>query len=524
MDTNSIPTGRAGTGVVVLLLLPLLLLATLSGPAWAGDDEVVSGDLGKELDATVARASHGAFWGAVLVAKEGKILLAKGYGEADYESRPNTANTLFEIASVSKLFTAAAVLRLAMDGKLKLSDPIAKHLRGVPKDKREITIHHLLTHTSGLRQDAGVPYASKISRAEYIRHVLKDPLVTRPGEVFAYNNAAYALLAALVEEVSGTSFEKYSEQKLFGPAGMKDTGFIGDSDLDKTRQAARRGERMPNATAIDWFWGWGYRGMGGVVTTVHDLYLWDRALKGDRILDARTREIYYDPYREGYACGWRVERTERGTLKVHHSGGGHGFACQYSRLPEDDVVVAVLSNGKTNLFEIEKALLDVILPPPTITARLDVGAFEPDARQIATLPATLAWRVEKAGEGVEVHLDETSSGKTAVTLALPHGPAQKLAHDLTTALRDQTGGASGFEAGLYLQPYRLTGPQLEIVDGLSLMVKSRYVGRGEGGVRVVDERITLSVVDTIRHQWPVMVKMGADEARALLTGLEHALE
>lgn len=180
---------------VLVLLLSLSFLAPLP-QADAAEDEVVEGSLGRKLDQAVWKGSRGDFWGAVLVAKDGEILLAKGYGEADYDERPNTANTLFEIASTSKQFTPAAVLRLHQDGKLKVTDAIAKHLRGVPKDKRGITIHHLLAHTSGIPGNAGVPYASKMARKQYVKHVLAQPLVSEPGTIFAYNNAAYALLAA----------------------------------------------------------------------------------------------------------------------------------------------------------------------------------------------------------------------------------------------------------------------------------------------------------------------------------------
>ncbi len=330
-------------------LLPVLLLAFLPASlAVAAEDEVVVGEVGRMLDDAVTRGGRGAFWGAVLVAKDGKVLLAKGYGSADYAERPNTANTLFEIASTSKSFTAAAILKLEMDRKLKTSDKLSTFFRKVPPDKRDITVHHLLTHTSGIPGDAGDPYASPISRKAYVARVLSKELVSKPGKAFAYNNAAYALLAAIVEEASHATFEKYSQKKLFKPAGLQDTGFIKDASLDTDRETVRRGDRIPEATATDWHWGWGYRGMGGVVSTVHDLYRWDRALRDGKVLDVDAQAKYHEPFREGYACGWRVERTDRGTRKIHHSGGVHGYACQYARFPEDDTVVVILSNGKSS--------------------------------------------------------------------------------------------------------------------------------------------------------------------------------
>lgn len=515
-----------GTTALSLLALAVTLAPPLLPPARAAEDEVVAGEVGRTLDEAVQRSGSHAFWGAVLVAKDGKVLLAKGYGSADYGERPNTANTLFEIASTSKPFTAAAILKLEMEGKLKTSDKLSRFFRKVPPDKRDITIHHLLTHTSGIPGDAGVPYASPITRKAYAAHVLSRDLVSTPGEVFAYNNAAYALLAAIVEEASRTTFEKYSKKKLFRPAGLEDTGFIQDKSLDKERVSTRRGDRMPEATATDWHWGWGYRGMGGVVSTVHDLYRWDRALQGEDVLDDDAKAKYYDPSLEGYACGWRVDRTDRGTRKIHHSGGVHGYACQYARFPEDDAVVVILSNGKSNIFEIEREILQVLFPPPVIRAELNVGHFKPNEDQIVSLPDTMRLTAARNETLVILRLEDGASGTTAASIHLPVGPAKKLEHDLTAALEGREArpdASTTIEAGMYLQPYRLSGPKLMIDDGLSLMLRSQYVGKERDGTSVVDDRITLSVVDSLRRQWPVMVKMGDASAKQLLEQLREAL-
>ena len=121
--------------------------------------------------------------------------------------------------------------------------------------------------------------------------------------------------------------------------------------------------------------------MGGVISTVHDLYRWDRALRGEDVLDAGTKALYFEPVLESYACGWRVEATDRGTRKIHHSGGVHGYACQVARYPEDDAVIVVLSNGKSDLHAVEQALGDLLFPKPTLGATLNVGDFEPNERQ-----------------------------------------------------------------------------------------------------------------------------------------------
>ena len=292
------------------------------------------------------------FWGAVLVAKGGKVVYARGFGMADYESRPIRPDSLFEIASISKQFTAAAVLKLQMQGKLDIGEPINRHFKGVPKDKREITVHHLLTHTSGLSKKAIVPYASKMSRDQFLRHAFSFPLESKPGTKFAYSNSGYAMLAALVEVVSKQSFEDYSHKYLFKPAKLEDTGFIRDSQLDRKRMTTRLAKSGARATAADWFWGWGYRGMGGVVSTVDDMERWDRALTGETVLDAKTKADYFKPNLANYACGWRITTSPRGTRRIEHSGGVAGYAANFVRLPEEDAVIVVLSNGRTNIHAI----------------------------------------------------------------------------------------------------------------------------------------------------------------------------
>lgn len=140
--------------------------------------------------------------GAVLVAQNGEIILHKGYGLADRERRiQNTPSTLFHVASVGKIFTAAAVLKLEMQGKLKTSDLISKYLGEFPKEKSGATIHHLLTHTAGLTVDGSTPDYS--SRKAFVQSVKDAPVESKPGEKYRYTNAGYIVLAAIVEEVSG---------------------------------------------------------------------------------------------------------------------------------------------------------------------------------------------------------------------------------------------------------------------------------------------------------------------------------
>src|SRR3989338_219822 len=169
-----------------------LALATLApGPAPAQD---AAGDLVARLDAAGQRAGEGKFWGAVAVARGGAVLLARGYGMADFDTRANTPDTLFEIASVSKQVTATAVLRLAQDKTRNLGAPLSRFFKGVPTEKQAVAVRQLLHHTSGIDNETGLSYGSPATREEFVKLVLAAPMISKPGEKFAYFNSGYALL------------------------------------------------------------------------------------------------------------------------------------------------------------------------------------------------------------------------------------------------------------------------------------------------------------------------------------------
>lgn len=502
-------------------LILVCLLAGLFGPfVSAGEsDPVVRGALGRRLDGALQRATGGGFWGAVLVARKGQPILAKGYGFADYGQRANTPATLFEIASVSKQFTAAAVMVLVQRGKLKLTDTLGRHFPGVPADKQAMTVHQLLAHTSGLDPGVGLPYATRKTRAQLEAHVLASKLAAPPGRKFAYSNAGYALLAALVERVSGKSFEAFSREALFGPAGLVDTGFVGDRELGAGRVSARLSPYRTDATATDWFWSWGYRGMGGVVSTVHDLARWDRALRGDRLLDAAHRKLLYTPLRNGYACGWQVSTTPRGTTLVSHSGGVRGYRANLLRFLDEDALVVVLSNDRCQLHQVTQALTAALFPPPRLRLAVDVAGYALGKYQNVTIEG-LTWRVSD-GPGLRMDLYDPKRKRVLAVVEGTAGMRKKLKVDLARALAAQPGGGpQGTEGGVYLSTYELDARRkLTMDEGLALQVYSRYVGVGEGGKRVVDQRVLLIVVDSRRGRWPVMSKLDAPAARRLLVAL-----
>ncbi len=489
------------------MILATLLMAALS------QDSVVKGEQGAAIDAAVQRKTGGGFWGAVLVAKGGEVLLSKGYGFADYGSTPNTPRTLFELASVSKQITAAAVLKLEMEGKLAISDSIDQHFKNVPEEKKAITIHQLLTHTSGISAEIGLPYAATETRDQLLAFVMKSELVTDPGKKFAYCNVAYALLAALVEVASGKSFEEYVKEKLFKPAGMTDSGFIKDSSLDAKRAASRLAKGESSSSSVDWFYGWGYRGMGGVVSTTPDLLKWDRALRGEKILDAKTKAKLYAPAKDRYACGWFVEKTKHGT-KAHHSGGVAGFATWFTRYLDEDVVIIVLSNGSSNVYEVSRAIEEAVFGGPGIEASIDLGPFELGEWASLDFNKKASWKVSAVGGAVQLVLE--AEKHAVVTIKLPKEAAKALADELNE-LVEAKGGAEGkvdMDSGIYLGGYVIKEKKLK-VSGVEPKLMAKYVGVDGDGKEVVDDRITFILDDAKRHQWPVMVKMSPAAAAAL---------
>ena len=333
-------------------LLTLLLLAVLSPSIAWGE---VKGPFGAALDRYMKELAGFGYSGSVLVARKGEVVLDQGYGLADRaHGTPFTADTLFDIASISKPFTAAAVLRLEMKGKLKVEDKISRFFPDAPPDKAGITLHQLLTHTAGFPETIGPEYET-LARKAFLRRIFATRLIHPPGERFLYSNAGYSLLAAVVEVVSGRPFGEVLRGEVFLPAGMRHTGFLPDP-ADRARLAhgytgdGDWGTSLDHPHAPDGPW-WNLRGNGGILTTTGDFYRWHVALQGDAVLSKPEREKYQSPKvpeTRGefpkYAYGWSVSRSPSGSRKLSHVGGNGVFQTDYRRYPEEGAVIAIGSN------------------------------------------------------------------------------------------------------------------------------------------------------------------------------------
>ncbi len=338
------------------LLAALFLAASVAlpaDPASLPSAAIVNGEVGRKLDAYLSRLEALGYSGGLAVVKGGETIVLKGYGRADRERGiPMRPDSVFNLGSITKPFTAAAILRLQELGKLKTSDLLSRHLDGVPEDKASITLEHLLTHSSGLESDFGPDYEAT-TREEYARRALASKLLFPPGQGYEYANSGYSLLAAVVERVSGRDYEAALDELVLKPAAMPETGYKAPHwDLARVAHGYRGGEdwgtilgriEAPGAPF------WALRGNGGLHTTLADMVRWDAALRGDAVLGTAARESYFRPrVAEGpgaeshYAFGWVVETTPHGTL-VQHNGGNGVYVAELLRFVDEGVMIFLAS-------------------------------------------------------------------------------------------------------------------------------------------------------------------------------------
>jgi CubicO group peptidase (beta-lactamase class C family) len=339
----------------ISLFLCVALLIARSAEA----GEIVKGRLARRIDEFLSRLSGFGYSGVILVVKDGKRILRKGYGLADEEaSVPNTPETVFDIGSLAKQFTAAAILKLETQGKLKITDTIDRYLPGVPQDKSGITIEQLLSHTSGLDSDFPLVdptgnYYEEVNRTDAIRRILEVPLVGEPGKSFAYSNAGYVLLAAIVEIASETPFRDFLRTSFFQPAGMQSTGFWGNGLPPVKESLIAHSYDESGETGDPRKWSdttWFDLGGGEIVSTAEDLYKWSAALKNGSILPPEAVQRLFTPRMNDYGYGWFIRKTPRGTTLIQHGGNYVGFGSDFSWFRDEDVLMIILTNRSNQVF------------------------------------------------------------------------------------------------------------------------------------------------------------------------------
>ncbi len=382
-------------------------------------DGPVRADAAAQVDEYLTRLEHLGFHGLVLVASGERVLVERGLGQLDRDAgtaMPNSA--VFTTGSVTKQFTAAACARLVGEDRLAFDDPLSKWFDDVPPDKAKLTLHQLLTHTSGLPHGVGDD-EENTPRGEFMERLWSAPL--SPIGEFSYSNAGYTLAALIVEKVSGESYEAFCRKHLWQPAGMRKTGYVlpryTAAELAVAHRDGQRwgtvaanalgsGEVTPNLL-----------GNGGVHSTLRDMFAWHRALLGDEIVGASMKQHLFGKHvpfgrARHYAYGWEVGTSARGTDYTYHNGGNDFFSCDYMRYTSDDVVVIVASS-------------DPAFPAPLVTpgiTRLVFAGGEIPAPRVAPESAVVrASRTGKFAGQDDATIEVDLAGKALLIRA--NGPA-----------------------------------------------------------------------------------------------------
>ena len=357
-------------------------LLVLSGLFLAAPYSAVGQDKANQIDGLMQLYSdYGRFNGTVLVAEAGKVIYKKGFGLAQMEwNIPNKPDTKFRLGSVTKQFTSMLILQLVEEGKLSLEGKLSDCLPYYRQDTgNKVTIHHLLTHTSGIPSYTSLPnFMDEISRDPYgvedfVKKYCSGDLEFEPGAQFRYNNSGYFILGAVIEKIAGKPYEKVLEERIFGPLGMKNSGYDRSTPLLANRAAGYEQslDGYRNAEYLDMSLPYA---AGSLFSTVEDLYLWDQALYTDKLLSPKMKELLFKPHFEArgsaYAYGWAVgkrplSQSKRQIAFTSHGGGINGFNTLIDRLVDDRHLIVLLNNtGGTALGEMAAGITQILYGEP----------------------------------------------------------------------------------------------------------------------------------------------------------------
>ncbi|WP_026933078.1 serine hydrolase domain-containing protein [Christiangramia echinicola] len=300
------------------------------------------------------------FNGSLLVAEKGEVILKKGYGLANMEwNIPNGTDTKHRVGSITKQFTSMLIMQLVEENKLELDKPITTYLKDYPKETGDqISIHHLLSHTSGIPNMTSFPgFFEDMSRDPYsvreLTGVFADSsLVFKPGEKFAYSNSGYILLGAIIEEATGKPYEEVLHERILDPLNMKDTGYDNFEKIIKNRSTGyeQRGSKFTNSKYLDMSIPYA---AGSIYSTVEDLYKWHKALLNNDLISQESKDIMFTAHKklgsQASAYGWFVGDQKFGQVNdsvftTVHSGGINGYNALITRIPEDDALIVLLNN------------------------------------------------------------------------------------------------------------------------------------------------------------------------------------
>jgi len=323
--------------VAVALLLLLLVSPTRAAQNGASFDAIVQ-----------PFVTSGRFMGSALVARGDEIVFSKGYGYANLEwDVPNDPSTKFRLGSITKQFTSALILLLEEDGKLSIQDPVSRHVPEAPASWSDITLYHLLTHTSGIHNFTALPdyrvrQVQPSSPAAQLERLRDEPLDFAPGTEYRYSNSGYLILGLVIERVTGRPYADVLEERIFGPLGMQDSGYDSNAAVVPHRAAgyAPGPDGPVNARFVDMTVP---HAAGALYSTTGDLLKWTRGLFGGRLLKPESLRKMTTPNLNNYALGLNV-REVNGVRMIGHGGSINGFNAFLAYYPLSETTVAVLAN------------------------------------------------------------------------------------------------------------------------------------------------------------------------------------
>ncbi len=308
----------------------------------------------KAIDAIFSEAYPANSPGAtVLISKDDKVIYRKAFGMANLElNTPMTPEHVLELASITKQFTGVAILMLMEQGKLNLQDPLSKYLEEYPKGD-QITIHHLLNHTSGIKSYTDVPSFMELARKDMtpieIINKFKDlPMEFEPGERYAYNNSAYILLGYIIEQTSEMSYEDFIQKNIFDKLGMKNSYYGSRSRIIPNRASGYQpsGESYKNADYLSMTIPYA---AGSLMSTVDDMFLWNKAIHYNTLISEKSKQLAFTNYtlnngeKINYGYGWAIDELA-GISTIEHTGGIFGFTTSGIYIPEKNIYSIVLTN------------------------------------------------------------------------------------------------------------------------------------------------------------------------------------
>lgn len=415
---------------------------------------------------------------SVAVAQNGKIVFQKSYGKADVEMGTNVnANTMFGLSSITKQFTAATIMRLVEKGEISLDDPVTKFLPDYPTQGKTVTIHHLLSHTSGMKdyglRNEELPgwYGLELPYQKMIELWANMPFDNEPGEVYDYNNWGYYLLGQIIERVTGTPWSKYGEPELLKPLGLNNILFAHQLRIvpGRAKGYLHQQDSLINVP---------YRNIevfsagGGLSSTIEDLITWTHLFHNGKVVSGETVEKMTTPKnlnngkKFGYGYGFYVNEL-RGHLKIYH-GGTFGFGTYVSHYPAENITIAILSNstkGRERAEQLEKALatelLNIKIKDLPLTAReidrysgvytyqstptkiRELKIFGENSRLYAQIGESKPFQLRSQGDHKFIPV---SAGITDINFKVEKGIAQGLtihegAWEITPANKTGTGNA-----------------------------------------------------------------------------------